>query len=74
MLIQKKLLIVIFTIIAITSFSTHDSFGHGLGFEVLPPVQLGDKQVALEVSSAQYLDPESTDRQVTLTLFETITT
>lgn len=74
MLIQKKLLIIIFAIGVGLSFSIHDSFGHGLGFEVLPPVMLGDKQVALEVTSAQYLDPESTDRQVTLTLFETVTT
>ena len=74
MLIQKKLLIIIFIISVGLSFSIHDSFGHGLGFEVLPPVMLGDKQVALEVTSAQYLDPESPDRQVTLTLFETATT
>ena len=35
---------------------------------------LGDKQVALEVTSAQYLDPQSTNRQVTFSLFETATT
>jgi len=74
MLIQKKLLIFIFTICVVLSFSIHDSFGHGLGFEVLPPVMLGDRLVALEVTSAQYLDPQSKDRQVTFSLFDIATT
>ena len=46
------------------------SYGHGLGYEVLPPVKLGDKQVSLEVTSSQYSDPDSTDRQITLSLFD----
>jgi hypothetical protein len=32
---------------------------------------LGDKEVALEVTSAQYSDPDSADRQIALSLFET---
>ncbi len=73
MLMQKKFFIIIFSLFLGSTFFTSNSFGHGLGFEVLPPVMLGDKQVALEVSSAQYLNPDSTDRQVTFTLFETAT-
>jgi hypothetical protein len=74
MLNQKKLLIIIFTVSLGLSLSIQNSSQHGLGFEILPPVMLGDKQVALEVtSSAQNLDPQSADRQVTLTLFETAT-
>ena len=72
---SKKILpIIIFTISIASFFSIEDSFGHGVGYEVLPPVMLGDRQVALEVTSAQYLDPQSTDRQVTFSLFETATT
>jgi len=47
------------------------SFEHGLGFEILPPVMLGDKEVALEVASSQYEDPDNPDREVTFTLFDT---
>ncbi len=71
MLVQKKLLILICVGVAVSSFSLQDTYGHGLGYEVLPPVILGDREVALEVTSAQYADPESTDRQITLSLFET---
>ena len=65
--------IIIFTIlIGLTFFLSTISFsyGHGVGYEVLPPVNLGDKQVSLEITSAQYLDPDSMDRQITFSLFD----
>jgi hypothetical protein len=74
MLNQKILLILICIGISVSSFSLENIYGHGLGYEVLPPVMLGDKEVALEVTSAQYADPESPDRQITLSLFETTST
>ena len=74
LLIQKKILVIIFLAPVILSYSINEGFGHGLGFEILPPVKLGDREVALEVTSAQYLDPDSTDRQITLSLFDTATT
>jgi len=46
------------------------SYGHGVGYEILPPVNLGDKQVSLEITSAQYLDPDRMDRQITFSLFD----
>ena len=52
---------IIFSIIIGLTFSISTatfSYGHGVGYEVLPPVNLGDKQVSLEITSAQYLDPE----------------
>jgi len=70
MLNQKILFI---SVCVIVSFSLQNAYGHGLGYEVLPPVMLGDKEVALEVTSAQYSDPDSTDRQIALSLFETST-
>ena len=72
MLVNKKLLILI-CISCVSIFSLQNTYGHGVGYEVLPPVMLGDREVALEVTSAQYSDPESTDRQITLSLFETVT-
>ena len=73
MLFQKKLLILICVLVFASYFSLQNTYGHGLGYEVLPPVMLGDREVALEVTSAQYENPESTDRQITLSLFETAT-
>ena len=73
MFIQKKLLILICVVVSVSSFSLQNTYGHGLGYEVLPSVILGDREVALEVTSAQYADPESSDRQITLSLFETAT-
>ena len=46
-----------------------DSYGHGVGFEIFPPVKLGDKMVALEVTSSQY-QPETPDREITFTLID----
>lgn len=73
MLVQKKLLILICIGVSASFFVVQNTYGHGLGYEVLPSVMLGDKEVALEVTSAQYSDPDSTDRQITLSLFETET-
>ena len=73
MLIQKKLLILICVVFSVSSFSLQNTYGHGLGYEVLPPVMLGDREVALEVTSAQNIDLENTNRQIALSLFETAT-
>lgn len=45
-------------------------YGHGLGFEVLPPISLGDKEVSLEVSSSLRDNPENPEREITFSLFE----
>lgn len=69
---QKKIL-VIFLILMTLPLIITDSYGHGIGYEVFPPVKLGDKMVALEVSSSQYQNPASSDREVTFALFDTET-
>ena len=71
MMSRKK--IIIFTILIGFAFflsTISFSYGHGVGNEVLPPVNLGDKQVSLEITSAQYLDPDRMDRQFTFSLFD----
>ena len=40
MLIHKKLLILI-GIVCVSIFSLQNTYGHGVGYEVLPPVMLG---------------------------------
>ena len=73
MLIQKILIVVISLVVATSAFSVPNSYGHGLGYEVLPPVLLGDREVALEVTSSQDADPQSMNKQVTFSLFEIAT-
>ena len=73
MLNQKELLLSICVLVFVSFFSIQNTYGHGLGYEVLPSVMLGDREVALEVTSAQNIDLENTNRQITLSLFETAT-
>ncbi|MBT8252289.1 MAG: peptidase [Nitrosopumilus sp.] len=47
------------------------AYGHGLGFEILPPIMLGDKEVSLEVSSSLRDNPENPEREITFSLFQT---
>ncbi len=69
----KKVLLVILLIVTTLPLFITDSYGHGVGYEVFPPVQLGDKRVALEVSSSQYQNPDNSDREITFALFDTET-
>lgn len=72
-MLRKKILLIIICMVGITIFSSiSNSYGHGLGFEILPPAPLGDRQVSLEVSSSPNL--ENAGRQVTFSLFDTETT
>ena len=48
-----------------------DSYGHGLGSEVLPPELIGSKMVTLEVSSHPILDTDT--REIYFSLYETDT-
>jgi len=72
MLIQKMILGILLILMTLP-FIIIDSYGHGVGYEVFPPVKLGDKMVALEVSSSQYQNPDSSDREITFALFDTET-
>jgi len=56
----------------LVSFSSiSDSYGHGLGSEILPPELLGSKMVTLEVSSNPVLDTDT--REIYFSLYETDT-
>ena len=70
MLVQKKILVISLIMTTLPLFIT-DSYGHGIGYEVFPPVQLGDKRVALEVTSSQYQNPDNSDREISFALFDT---
>ena len=44
--------------------------GHGIGYELLPPVRIGGGTAALEVTSSQYEDPDNPDREIRFALLE----
>jgi len=48
-----------------------ESYGHGLGYEIMPPEMLGSKLVSLEVSSDTW--PDEYTKEITFSLFETDT-
>ena len=61
-----------FLFCALLSFSSvGDSYGHGLGSEVLPPELIGSKMVTLEVSSHDI--PDTDTREIYFSLYETDT-
>ena len=62
-----------FSLIAcILSFSSlAGSYGHGLGYEIMPPEMLGSKLVSLEISSDTW--PDEYTKEITFSLFETDT-
>ena len=64
-------LVGILSLVVFLSMSAHSAFGHGVGFETLPPKMLGDRKVAMEVSST--VDNSTNSRQVTFSMFDTNT-
>ena len=61
----------LFCALLISFSSIADSYGHGLGSEVLPPKPLGTKMVTLEVSSHPV--PDTDTREIYFSLYETDT-
>jgi len=54
------------------SFSSiSGSYGHGLGYEIMPPEMLGSKLVSLEISSDIW--PDEYTKEISFSLFETDT-
>jgi hypothetical protein len=47
------------------------AYGHGIGYETLPPQMLGARQVAMEVSST--VDNSTNSKQIKFSLFDTAT-
>jgi len=51
--------------------SISESYGHGLGYEIMPPEMLGSKLASLEISSDTW--PDEYTKEITFSLFETDT-
>jgi hypothetical protein len=58
----------ILSLVIFLSISVHAAFGHGVGFETLPPKMSGDRKVAKEVSSN--VDNATNRRQITFSMFD----
>ena len=61
----------LFCALLISFSSIADSYGHGLGSEVLPPELIGSKMVTLEISSHPI--PDTDTREIYFSLYETDT-
>ena len=68
---KKFLLIAVLTLPLGLASTYEDAFGHGIGSETFPPVDLNGRQVTLEVSSSQN-DPETNDddQQISISLVD----
>ena len=60
--------VLIFSIVFIFTFN--DAYGHGVGSEIFPPVELDGRQVSLEVSSSQSDPNTNDDQQISISLID----
>ncbi len=67
---NQERIILLFGIVAI-GVIFQPAFGHGLGFETLPPQMLGDRKVAMEVIST--VDNATSRKQIVFSMFDTNT-
>ena len=68
---MKNLLLILFLIFSCGFLiNFNDAYGHGVGSEIFPPVELNGKLVSLEVSSSTN-DPTTTDdQQISISLID----
>jgi len=67
----SKIILSFFVLGIIISMGMTNAFGHGLGYEIMPPEMLGSKLVSLEISSDTW--PDEYTKEITFSLFETDT-
>jgi len=67
----SKIFLSFFVLGIIISVGMTNAFGHGLGYEIMPPEMLGSKLVSLEISSDTW--PDEYTKEITFSLFETDT-
>lgn len=67
---MKNFPILLFFSIFVILFSANEVYGHGLGAETFPPVDLNGKLVTLEVSSSNNSSEETKDQQISISLID----
>jgi len=68
----KKILVITSLLILLTilPFTINNSFGHGVGSETFPPVELNGNRVTLEVSSSTNNPNENDDQQISISMID----
>ena len=68
---MKNLLLVLLLIFSCGFIINYDyAYGHGVGSEIFPPVELNGKLVSVEVSSSTKDDIENDDQQISISLID----
>ena len=68
---MKKLLLILLLIFSCGFLiNFNDVYGHGVGSEIFPPVELDGKLVSVEVSSSTKDDVENDDQQISISLID----
>ena len=68
---MKNLLLILFLIFSCGFLiNFNDVYGHGVGSEIFPPVELDGKLVSVEVSSSTKDDIENDDQQISISLID----
>ena len=68
---MKNLLLILFLIFSCGFLiNFNDAYGHGVGSEIFPPVELDGKLVSVEVSSSTKDDIENDDQQISISLID----
>ena len=68
---MKNLSLIVFLIfICVLAIGFENAYGHGVGSETFPPVELDGKLVTLEVSSSQNDPDKSDDQQISISLID----
>ena len=68
---MKNLLLILFLIFScVFIINFNDAYGHGVGSEIFPPVELNGKLVSVEVSSSIKDDIENDDQQISISLID----
>ena len=68
---MKNLLLILFLIFSSGLIITiNEVYGHGVGSEIFPPVELNGKLVSLEVTSSTKDDIQSDDQQISIALID----
>jgi len=62
-------MVILLSVFVITPF-TVEAYGHGLGAETFPPVDLNGKSVTLEVSSSNNTPEENDEQQISISLID----
>ncbi|MCV0373266.1 MAG: peptidase [Nitrosarchaeum sp.] len=67
---RRSYFIIPLMFLTLSSLTTGNSFGHGVGSETFPPVELDGKRVTLEVSSSTNNPDENDDQQISISMID----